>query len=269
MADEHNPDRYGETWDATRIAAYLKVANILKPFVVFSGGWAWHFLSRQGHVEYKHAHDHKDLDLMVPKGCVGTVVGMLKGLGFEKVKTKYDRLPSAEEFLTCEGRGNVRPPNPMGARQPECCTACKGSGVVAPFRLTIDFFVKDVDTLQTPGDYIVVRPDVLVSYYSTIHSSSSCWAVVAAKKLLDAGATPFEIMGDPHLMLSADLDCYFCTKCGWGGQFPEMVGIPGKELPGCGNEKCGYLVLKSGKPKFQTMDTRLVEGVKALKELER
>jgi len=268
MADEHNPDRYGETWAQHKIDAYIPVLESIKPFVVLSGGWAWHFLSPVGHVEYKHAHDHSDLDIMVPKANVGTVVGMLKGLGFEKVTTKYDRLPSAEDFrryekvvtrYNCGDRG-------WGDEPYDCldCPTCREDS----FRLTIDFFVNDVPHLQCPGGWLVVRPDELVGFYSTIHSSSSCWAVVAAKKLLDAGATPSEIVGDPHLMLSADLDYYFCTKCGWSGQFPQMVGVPGKEFPGCGREGCGYLVRKSGKPKFQTMETRLAEGAKALKELE-
>ena len=201
MADPHNPARYGEVWTQHRIDAWKTILEALKPFVVFSGGWAWHFLSPPAHMEYKHAHDHKDCDLMVPPRTVATVMGILQSLGFKKVATKYDRLPSDEDFRRYEKvvtrhicHGNV-------SESPhECFCLPSDDCTKDTFRLTIDFFVKDVPALQTPGGWLVVRPDVLVGFYSTIHSSQSCWAVVNAKTLLDRGRDPGDIIENPRLL---------------------------------------------------------------------
>lgn len=167
MSDEHNPDRYGEMWPQHKIESYLKVLWLIKPYVVFSGGWAWHFMSPSGHVELKHAHDHKDVDLMVPPRTVSTVLELLREMGFKKVGTRFDNLPSAEEFRRYE-----RVEEPEG---------------LAPFRITIDFFVKDVPTLTCPGGWLVVNPATLLTFYKTIHSSKSCFAVQAATKILARG----------------------------------------------------------------------------------
>jgi len=35
-----------------------------------------------------------------------------------------------------------------------------------------------------------VKPDVLLSFYRNIHSSDKCWAVMAAKNLLEKGIDP-------------------------------------------------------------------------------
>ena len=232
MADDHNIERYGETWPQYKIDAYLEVLYQIKHFVVLSGGWAWHFLSPKGHVEYKHAHDHKDLDLMVPPRTVATVMSLLQGMGFEKVGTKYDHLPSEEDFRRYEKvvyRENEDP-----------------EGEAEGFRLTIDFFVKEVPFLQVPGGWMVVRPDELVSYYSTIHSSKSAWAVVAAKAILEAGGKPEDIVGDPQLGITPLLDVWVCSKCGWSGQFPVKQG----NMMVCGGCQ-EYIPFNHGKPSFR------------------
>jgi hypothetical protein len=242
MADPHNPDRYGETWPQHRLDAYMEVLQEIHPFVVFSGGWAWHLLSPEGHTEYKHAHDHKDVDLMVPPTMVGTVVAMLKNLGFEKVGTRYDRLPSEEDFRRYEKVVEVEP-HPA-------------------FRITIDFFVKKVPILKVRDEWAVVRPDVLLTYYSTIHSSKSCWAVLAATELFKNGAKPEDLIGDPSLTACAELDCWFCRKCGWNGQFPTPFGR---------NMMCGgcerYMVTNLGKPTFRPRPEQMEKAAKMMKEM--
>jgi hypothetical protein len=169
VSDPHNPERYGETWPQYKIDAYLEEMEDLRPFVVLSGGWAWHFMSPPGHVELKHAHDHKDLDIHVPPRKVGLVVGMLKHAGFEKVRTRYDKLPSEEDFRRYE--------------------KVIDDGEHDPFRLTVDFFVKDVPEREIEG-WRIVEPATLLTFYSTIHSSGSCFAVQAASKLLERGIDP-------------------------------------------------------------------------------
>lgn len=178
MGDPHDPKRYGETWTQHRIDAYLAEMEPLREHVVLSGGWAWHAMSPVGHVELKHAHDHKDLDLMVPKRAVATAMSLLLGAGFVRVPTRYDRLPSDEEFRRYEKHATRRGDT---------------------FRITIDFFVRDVPELRANG-WRVVSPPTLLSFYSTFHGSRACFAVQAAHRLLQSGVAPRELVGRPELV---------------------------------------------------------------------
>ena len=182
MGDEHNPARYGELWPQPRLDVQYHILCLLRPYIVLSGGWAWHFMSPPGHPEYKHAHDHKDIDLMVPKADVGGCMQTLLGLGFKKVRTKYDRLPSEQDFRRYEKEYSAAKTRPA-------------------IRVTIDFFVMDAPFIEIPSDkadepWRVVEPATLITYYSNFHSSSSCFAVQAAKRLLDQGVNP---VGRPEL----------------------------------------------------------------------
>lgn len=170
MGAAHNKNRYGETWPEFRIQAGLEILNILKDKVIISGGWAWHFMSKPNHIEYKHAHDHKDIDIFVKKEHVAEVVCLLLSNGFEKVWTRYDHLASAENFRRYEKVQNLDDSK--------------------SFRVTIDFFERnDLATIEANG-FTVVKPDVLLSFYRNIHSSDKCWAVMAAKDLLAKGIDP-------------------------------------------------------------------------------
>lgn len=173
MGAPHNKDRYGELWQQRKIDAYLKELWFIAPDVVLSGGLSWHFLSCVGHIEYKHAHDHRDCDILVPPEKVSSVIMDLGELGFVKIPTKYDKLPNNADFRRYE----------------------KFSGGADPFRITIDFFVKTVPFRQI-GEWNVIEPSELIQLYGKIHSSDKCWAVVAAQKLLAAGIDP---QGRPEL----------------------------------------------------------------------
>ena len=243
MADPHNEQRYGETWPQHRIDAYMEVLRDLRPHVVFSGGWAWHFMSPEGHTEYKHAHDHKDVDLMVPKRTVATVMGILLGLGFKRVTTKYDRLSSVEEFRRYEKVvphylcGNCSWSGPEDRMCPQC--GHKDMADIS-FRITIDFFVRDVSVLQCPGGWLVVRPDQLLTFYSTLHGSKAAWSVQAAAIALQRGASPEDLLGWSGLVMAPGRTAYRCRKCGWVSQFPEQRG----NLLICGG--CGKYALGRG-----------------------
>lgn len=176
MGAPHNIKRYGEVWSEHRIQSGLEVLEKIKNKVIISGGWAWHFMSEKGHTEYKHAHDHKDIDVFVRKENVAEVVTILLQEGFQKVWTRYDHLPSKENFRRYEK--TVESEDEMF------------------HRITIDFFERnDLETVETNG-FTVVRPDVLLSFYRNIHSSDKCWAVTAAKELLKKGINP---IGNPLL----------------------------------------------------------------------
>ena len=176
MGAPHNKERYGELWDQHRVSVYLQEMEAFRDLVVFSGGLAWHFMSPVGHAELKHAHDHKDADWMVPPQNVADAVTRLLERGFTRVWTRYDRLLSVEEF-----------------RRYEKVVEAEGE---KPMRVTIDFFVKDVPSIEVRG-YRVVEPKTLLSYYGVIHSSDKCFAVQAATKLIARGIDP---VGRPELV---------------------------------------------------------------------
>lgn len=92
MGAPHNKKRYGEIWSQDRISLSLLELQFLREFVILSGGWAWHFLSPEGHTEYKHAHDHKDIDVFVNPKHVAEVMYVLQQQNFKKVWTRYDHL---------------------------------------------------------------------------------------------------------------------------------------------------------------------------------
>lgn len=143
----------------------------IKQWAIFSGGWAWHFMSPKGHTELKHAHDHKDFDVFVASTDVVEVIEILTSNGFEKVWTKYG--PGKDDFRRYEK-------------------------VVNSKRVTIDMFVRDGVPQRTNEDgWMFVEPNYLLTLYSNIHSSNNCFAVVAAKQLLDKGIDP---QGRPELV---------------------------------------------------------------------
>lgn len=170
MGAPHNIKRYGELWNQLRIDEGLKILSIIKEYIVISGGWAWHFMSVPNHTEYKHAHDHKDIDVFVDPKNVAEVMTLLQANGFEKVWTRYDHLPSQENF-----------------RRYEKLVEIKGE---KPFRVTIDFFERDdIQAIETNGFY-VVSPGQLLTFYRNIHSSDKCWAVTKAKEFIEKGINP-------------------------------------------------------------------------------
>jgi ABC-type Zn2+ transport system substrate-binding protein/surface adhesin len=128
---------------------------------------AWHFMSPEGHAELKHAHDHKDFDIFVVPEDAGVVAAVLKENGFEKVPTKY--APGNDDFRRYEKIVRINEKD---------------------LRVTIDMFVREVPWREHKDGWMFVEPSYLVNLYSSIHDSKSCFAVVAAKKLLKQGIDP-------------------------------------------------------------------------------
>lgn len=179
-SDPHNPARAGEVWNPRRLQEHEEVIETLfssNPDAwTISGGHAWHLMSPRGHVEEKILHDHKDLDLFCRPDLFTSVLPLLKKLGFQKVQTRHDD-PS---------KGFVR------------YTKFKEGG-----KIVLDIFVEDVPSvLLSYGatNYRIVEPSHLLSLYSSIHTSTSCTAVLAAKGLLAKGISPIgrpELIGAP------------------------------------------------------------------------
>jgi hypothetical protein len=171
MSAPHNKERYGEIWPQQRIDVSLRELELIKPWVILSGGWAWHFMSPKNHTEYKHGHDHKDIDLFVEPRYVATVVSKLKHRQFERVWTRYDKLPSEEEFRRYEKLVSI-------------------DDGVKTIRVTVDFFVRDNVPHRNINGWNVIEPAYLLTLYRNIHGSDKCFAVRAAVKLIDKGIDP-------------------------------------------------------------------------------
>lgn len=175
MAAPHNKNRYGETWPRYKIDLALEELEYLKSDVIISGGWAWHFMSPENHIELKHAHDHKDIDIFVEPENVVSAIEILNERQFQRVWTRYDSSPGEEEFRRYEKL--VEPVEQ------------------SPVRIIIDFFVKTVPYNEIDG-WNIIDAEYLLTLYKSIHSSDNCFAVKAAKKLLDEGIDP---IGHPSL----------------------------------------------------------------------
>lgn len=177
MSAPHNKERYGELWPQERVDLGRAVLEQLRDLVVLSGGWAWCMMSPAGHAELKHAHDLKDLDLFVPPTNVAPVMVRLQGMGFAPAWTKYDRLQSQEDFRRYEKTVEV----------PNSWPDTDGKTM----RITIDFFVRDVPSIERRG-FRVVPPATLLTFYQNIHSSDKCFAVKAAHRLIAQGVDPID-----------------------------------------------------------------------------
>jgi hypothetical protein len=170
MADPHNIKRYGEKWPQERIDAYLQELYALRDDIVISGGWAWHFMSPEGHIEYKHAHDHKDIDVFIAPASVVKVLNTLTHRGFAKVWTIYDKLPNNQDFRRYEKRIETE----------------AGKSI----KITIDLFVNGDIPERTINGWRIVEPKYLLSLYKKIHTSDQCFAVLAAYELIKKGIDP-------------------------------------------------------------------------------
>lgn len=176
-SDPHNPARTGEVWHPRRLQEQDELVEALfsandEAFTI-SGGYAWHLMSPRGHIEEKILHDHKDTDIFIRPDLFTSVLPLLKRLGFNKVQTQHD--------------------NPSGnfVRY----TKFKEGG-----KLVLDLFIQEVPSvLLSYGatNYRIVEPSHLLSLYSSIHTSTTCTAVLAAKELLAKGISP---IGRPELI---------------------------------------------------------------------
>jgi len=169
MSDPHNPKRYGETWDPHKLAVMEVEVRTLACLGVISGGWAWHFMCPRGHPEYKHGHDHKDIDLMVPREQAADAFYQLLELDYHRVGTIYDSADSNffryEKVVEEYGK--------------------------PPVKVQVDVFIETVPYIDIPwAEVCVVEPKHLLSLYGVKHSSESCWAVLAARKLIAEGISP-------------------------------------------------------------------------------
>jgi hypothetical protein len=167
---KHNPARYGETYDAEWINVQIEILDVIKSFIVLSGGWAWHFISPP-HTEYKHLHDHKDIDIFVLPENIRLVQVALDALGFRRIKTKYDN----NEFIRYEKIHGFE----NGER-----------------KIVIDMFKREVPFVEI-NDWKIVDPKYLLDLYYSVHQSDQCIAVKSARELMSKGE---EIINNEELI---------------------------------------------------------------------
>lgn len=164
---KHNPARYGETYDTNWINSQIKILEDLKESIIISGGWDWHFLSPK-HTEYKHLHDHKDIDIFVLPDNFLKVQLLLENFGFKRMKTKYDN----NEFIRYE-------------KYPEDSK-----------KIVIDMFKGYVPNINVKG-WNLVDPKHLLDLYYKSHQSDHCIAVKASRELIKKG---IEIINNEKLI---------------------------------------------------------------------
>ncbi len=174
MATAHPPKRLGEFWDETKLAIILAEIQTLRDQIILSGGWAWHMMTPVNHIEFKHAHDHKDVDIFVKPDDFSQLVITLKQRGYQKTWTRFDRLPGSETFLRYT----------KIVQLPE-----------QTVKVMLDLFIGDVPCIQV-GNFWVVEPEFLLSLYGKKHSSEGCFAVRIARQLLAQGIDP---VGRPEM----------------------------------------------------------------------
>lgn len=163
-----SPDRSQDRWPAHKVDALLAEIRAFAPWVVVSGGFAWHMMAPSGHEEYRMGHDHKDIDLFVPPAKAQEFLPVVATRGYKRVWTRFDRLPSAEDFRRYERHI----PTEQG-----------------PVKAQIDCFLREVPFRMIDG-LRVIEPAFLLTLYKTIHGSKTAWAVRQAARLLDQGVDP-------------------------------------------------------------------------------
>jgi hypothetical protein len=168
MGAPHNPARLGELWDEDRLAILLGELRAVRGLVVVSGGWAWHFMTPAGHMEFKHAHDHKDIDLFVKPSEVAFLIAALKRRGYERTWTRFDGLAQSRDFSryakTVERDGG-------------------------PVKVMLDLFVEEVPVVEMAG-FRVLEPSFLLAQYGLRHGSDQCFSVQIARNLMERGINP-------------------------------------------------------------------------------
>ncbi len=186
MGAPHNKSRYGEKWNeistSLLVLELCHFQNILGTDLhnmVISGGWAWCLMSPR-HIDYKHAHDLKDIDLFINPNFFGVFHQALELLDYTREHTKYDKLsPFYRYSKLVKG---------MGCEE-------KQAGPIEK-KVILDVFLKEVPSVLTEDYFYVVEPSVLSTFYglhnpdSLLHGSGQCWSLHIAKRIMANGGSP-------------------------------------------------------------------------------
>jgi len=153
-------------WDTDEIATLAAEIDHIREWAIVSGGWAWHFMSPP-HIEYKHAHDHKDVDLLIPRRSFATVIASLQAGGYARTWTRFDGVTPDFYRYSAVVQGRER-----------------------AVKVLFDLFVEDAPAVKTSSGVRVVEPAYLLSLYGKKHSSDLCFSVQIARGLAAQGENP-------------------------------------------------------------------------------
>lgn len=158
MKSKHNILRYGELYDQVHIKDQLEELEKIKNLIILSGGWAWHFISPE-HKEYKHLHDHKDIDIFVRPVDFLMVRTILEDNEFHRIKTKYDN----NNFIRYGKIKNNK-------------------------KIIIDMFKYDkkIPYVTARENFVVVEPKYLLTLYKTIHQTQNCISIQNCLELIES-----------------------------------------------------------------------------------
>jgi hypothetical protein len=159
------------TWKQEKLQAQLIAVEAVKDYVVVSGGLAWHLMSPP-HIEKKTVHDHSDVDLFIKPEYAQTVISILKGRGFQRYWTKYDRI--SDNFMRYGLTSEIPTVDPKKPKR---------------VKVLLDLFIEEVPSRQV-GGFNVITPEALLPMYETKHASKECTAVKAATRLVARGIDP-------------------------------------------------------------------------------
>lgn len=174
MSDPMNVKRAGELWDPHRVAVLGVEIHAFKDVVTVSGGWAWHFLSRPEHVEFKMTHDHKDLDLFVEPERASEFLTRAQSRGYGRSWTRFDG--KTKGFSRYER-------------------------TISGVKVIVDLFLEKVPGIAANEGILVVEPVKLLSFYGQKHSSVGCHAVRAAREIVARGEV---VLNHPALTPAED-----------------------------------------------------------------
>jgi hypothetical protein len=173
MGDRPEPSFFGQRWNPLQLQVIERELAAVQPYVLVSGGWAWHLLTPGEHTEYTQAHNHDGADLFVPPPYVAPLLALLSARGYTRVWSGFDRLPSDADFTRY---------------------ARTIYGEAEPVKVVFDLFVADVPCVDV-GGFRVVAPSHLLSLDG--HSSSDrCLSALIARELIARGE---DVVGHPAL----------------------------------------------------------------------
>lgn len=168
-----DPSGFSQRWNPLRLQVIEQELVAFQPYVVLSGGWAWHFLTPAGHTEYVEAHDHEDADVVVLPQQVAPLMVLLTARGYERTQS-------------------------LGVGSESDIDMNRYERVVRhhaePVKVTLEMMVADVPHVEA-GGFRVIEPSLLLTH-APPYGSRACLSARIARELVARGET---VAGHPAM----------------------------------------------------------------------
>lgn len=168
-----DPNGFGQRWNPVRLRVIEQELVAFQPYVVLSGGWAWHFLTPPGHTEYVAAHDHEDADVVVLPQQVAPLMVLLTARGYERAQ-----------------KGCVDPDSDIDLNRYTRVV----NHHAEPVKVVLGIMVADVPHVEA-GGFRVIEPSLLLADASR-HGSRACLSARIARDLVARGE---KVAGHPAM----------------------------------------------------------------------